>query len=235
MEKCDDQTRIAIPYVVRGMAAYTKRCQRRCGKIMRRWREADMNRGMMIRVSPRLVGSIWQIHEQMKEAWPRFCNFLRGNSRTQGNYLWAVEPNERHYPHYHMLLGRLCSPAALEEHIYQWWKRNGFDIEPAPAGVKVEVMRGDGKSYALKYVTKGSNDPVWSAMLWLSRTRSWGASRGLADPLINSQPKLPRWTPATCGPIFIDRTMIPNWRNMGIIDGEDVVKYLTPPPNLDMV
>jgi hypothetical protein len=126
-----------------------------------------------------------------------------------------------------MILGRLCSPRALEDHIYGWWKKNGFDIEPAPAGVKCEVVRGDGKSYAMKYVTKTCNDPVWSAMLWLSRTRSWGASRGLADPMTNSQPNLPRWTPATIGPIFLDQYRVPDWRYSGIISGEDVIKYIS--------
>lgn len=239
MESCVDAHHIAIPYIVRGMDAYTKRSQKRAYKIMRRWKESRMPRGMLITISPRQVGSIYQLHRKMKTLWPKFTNFLRmygvgrGVKRKypyRGAMLWAVEPNERHYSHYHMMLGKKCKKNELKNVILSWWQAHGIDIE-AP-GVDVQHVRGDGKSYALKYVTKGCTDPVWSAMLWLDRSRAWGASRVLGDPMINSHGNLPRWTSATIGPIFLDRYSIPTWRYQGIIDGADVIKYITPTETL---
>ena len=142
----------------------------------------------------------------------------------RGQYVWAVEPNERHYAHYHMLLGRRVAKKPLIDLTLKWWQDQGVDIEDP--GVEVQHAKKDPKSYVLKYVTKGSKDPIWSSMLWLARARAWGASRGLGYRGLTHRDNLPTWTPATVGPIFLDRYSVPVYEYKGIIDSGDLIKYI---------
>jgi len=109
--------------------------------------------------------------------------------RYGGIYVWAIEPTKRSYPHYHMIIARRTKKGELAQAILAWWK--SYDVDIADPGVDVQHVRGDGASYALKYVTKGCSDPLWSAMLWLTGKRLWGASRGLGNLPINSHPETP--------------------------------------------
>ena len=226
-----DETYLALPYVVRGMAEYTRRSQKRANKIMKEWKRKRLPKGMFITFSPRQVGSINKLREKIHDLWPKFMNYLRmykdpeyGHYPYRGEYVWAVEPNERHYAHYHMLLGRRVAKGPLAQLTLKWWQSNGVDIEDP--GVDVQHAKKDPKTYVLKYVTKGSKDPIWCAMLWLSRARAWGASRGLGYRRLTHNRPLPNWTPATVGPIWIDRVRIPVYDNLGIIDGGDLIKYI---------
>ena len=65
----------------------------------------------------------------------------------------------------------------MAKSILHWWKNHGTDIDHP--GVDVQYARTDPVKYALKYVAKGTTDPFWSAMLWMSGGRIWGRSIGL--------------------------------------------------------
>ena len=203
----------AIPYVVRGSESYTHRSKVRVHRIMDKWASMHMPHATMITIAPRATGSPYQRYLMMKILWMPFCNWLRMRDQktipvihtshdrdmvtfvttygTRGNYIWCMEPTKRHYPHYHMILGRrIADLDGLKYDILDWWKAHGVDI--GFYGVKVEACRGSdqARAYALKYVSKGASDPFWSAILWLTHGRIVGVSRPLAAaPLINSQAK----------------------------------------------
>jgi hypothetical protein len=181
----------AIPYIVRGSDAYTHKCKVRVHHIMDKWAGIHMPYATMITISPRGTGSPYQRYLMMKILWSKFTNWLRSKGKTKGNYLWAMEPTKRNYPHYHIILGRrIADPEGLHYDILDWWRAHGVDI--GNKGVKVEACRGSDQArhYALKYVTKGADNELWSAILWLTHGRAFGVSRPLAGaPLINSQSK----------------------------------------------
>jgi len=123
--------------------------------------------------------------------------FIKQEFPFRGAYVWAIEPHPgKHgkgpayeYPHYHMALARqIADKEGLAAWILAWWQDHGVDI--AGPGVDVQYTRGTESvaKYVTKYVTKGCNDPLWSAMGWLTGWRFWGASRVLGNLLTNSQP-----------------------------------------------
>jgi hypothetical protein len=149
--------------------------------------------------------------------------YVRREYPFRGAYLWAWEPHPgdgpaRHYPHYHLHLARMIADKeGLAQWALSWWQDHGVDI--AGPGVLVEYTRSrdDVARYAIKYVTKGCNDPLWSAIQWLTRWRVWGASRVLGKLPINSHPT----DPAN-----------PEWELIGIVP-TDMIEWILqdrPPP-----
>lgn len=204
----------AVPYVVRGSESYTHRSKVRVHRIMDKWASMHMPHATMITIAPRATGSPYQRYLMMKFLWPKFMNWLRMRDQkttyqvmigrdcensiqptitygSRGNSIWAMEPTQRHYPHYHIILGRrIADLEGFALDILDWWRAHGVDI--GRHGVKAEACRGSdqARAYALKYVSKGSSDPFWSAILWLTHGRIVGVSRPLAAaPLTNSQTK----------------------------------------------
>jgi len=165
------------PYVVRGCLEYDEKTSNRMLNIRDDWdRRPNRDLAMMITISPRAVGSMWCVHKQIKYWWPAFMDWMR-HRFTFSRYVWAMEPTKRHYSHYHLVIQGRHPKGLLAQEILSWWQRHGLDIEDP--GVDVQYARGDPCNYALKYVTKGCQDQLWSAVLWLSGGRIWGVSRGL--------------------------------------------------------
>lgn len=223
---------LSVPVVMRGMDAYTRRSQRRAYKIIKTWKAKRYPAGMMIRISPRAVGSIWRGFQTMKSLWPYFTNALRMhlNPKQPPPYIWAVEPFQSGYCHYHMIVGRRTNKADLKNWIWGWWTEAGVDMEGA--GVEVQYSRSTKavKTYALKYVTKGCKDEQWSAMLWLSGLRQWGASRVLADRRLSHTEKLPYWWRGPHESGFVWRKPPPEWTYHGVIATETALEILSNPP-----
>lgn len=142
----------------------------------------------------------WDIRDghrlRPKERCPK--EYVRTEYPYRGAYVWAIEPHPgdgpaSEYPHYHMALGRrVADKEGFALWTLAWWQSHGVDIEGP--GVDIQYARGSDQvgRYVVKYVTKGCNDALWSAMLWLTGWRSWGASRVLGNPPINSQPTDPQ-------------------------------------------
>lgn len=187
----------SISYVVRGTTEYTRRSVGRIQSVMDLWDSYHLPYGMMIRISPRSKGSIWERIKEMKALMPKFLNWLRNHQVTidgrvirpyRGLYLWGWEPFESGFPHCHIYLARKCLARRLQKDILVWWKSYGIDIEKG--GVKVQHARckDSARAYALKYVTKGFSDPLWGPIFWLSGKRTWGVSLPLAhSPQANGQ------------------------------------------------
>ena len=218
----------AIPYVVRGSETYTHRSKIRVHRIMDKWKGIGMPHATMITIAPRATGSPYQRYLMMKILWSKFTNWLRSQTSTRGNYIWCMEPTRRHYPHYHMILGRrIADLKGLELDILDWWRAHGVDI--GLKGVKAEACRGSdqARAYALKYVVKGSSDPFWSAILWLTHGRIVGVSRPLGGcPLTNSQTKYLH----TC---CTEPKKIAGWNLIGVLPSifMDMILREHPPPD----
>lgn len=165
-------------YVVRGTQEYRRRQMGRLSAMRDRWMDLRLPKGTMIRVSTRQVGSIYQHFLSMKILWPAFMDALR--HRYAGSiYIWGCEPTKRGYLHFHILTARMFPhKMELRRWVREWWRDHGGDINMN--GAYVEPVRKDAISYVMKYVTKTCEDRLWMAILWLSRRRSWGASRPLA-------------------------------------------------------
>lgn len=218
----------AIPYVVRGSESYTHRSKVRVHRIMDKWASIGMPHATMITIAPRATGSPYQRYLMMKILWSKFTNWLRSRPQYRGNYIWCMEPTKRHYPHYHLILGRrIADLDGLALDILDWWRAHGVDI--GRPGVKVEACRGSDQArmYALKYVNKGSTDPMWSAILWLSHGRIVGVSRPLAGaPLTNSQTKYLH----TC---CTDPKKVQGWDLIGVLPSifMEMILRDRPPPD----
>jgi len=167
----------SVPYVVRGTEQYHHDTKKKLLWIREAWdSQPNPDLAMFITISSRAVGSAWVRHKQMKSLWPKFMDWLRKRFQTD-RYVWACEPTKRHHTHFHLVLHGRHPKGLMAQEILQWWQSHGVDIENP--GVDVQYAREDPMGYALKYVSKGTSDYFWSALLWLSGGRIWGRSRGL--------------------------------------------------------
>ena len=177
LRRIEDGKMWSLPYVVRGTATYKTKTHNRMLDIASDWRNhKNWQKAMFITIAPRAVGSQWQIHKQVKFYWSAFMDWLRKRFLI-GNYMWAMEPTQRHYSHYHLVVQGRHPKGLMAQEILSWWKSKGMDIEDP--GVDVQYSRKDPSTYAMKYVAKGTGDKLWSSMLWLTGGRIWGVSRGL--------------------------------------------------------
>ena len=164
-----------IPYTVRGSKSYTDASKKRLARIREDW---DLVRyAMKVCIAPRAIGSMWRIHKDVKKLWPRFMDWFR--RRFQPDiYTWSMEPTKRHYSHYHLVSEGRHPKGLMAQEILHWWQGHGVDIENP--GVQVDYADGSqAVDYAVKYVEKGCNDMLWQTIMWMSRGRMWGVSRGL--------------------------------------------------------
>jgi hypothetical protein len=207
----------SIPYTVRGDPQYIQEQKKKINNIKDRW---PIDRpAMLITISPRAVGSIYQVHRQIKKVWPKLIERLRKKWGAK-HYIWAIEPTKRHYSHYHLVLSGRAPKGTLAQDILHYLQGHGIDI--ADPGVDVEYCRRDPIKYAMKYVMKGSSDVLWSSMLWLSRGRIWGRSLTLGlgqGGGENNSDGL--WTvKGVCRNIWVDELIsgILTWGEIGSLD-----------------
>jgi len=181
-KQADPTDHIAKRYCARGTDAYAERIAKRLRCIREDWdSRPNRDRATMITIAPRAIGSIWAIHKQIRTLWPAFTDWMRHRFIFTRS-IWAIEPTQRHYTHYHYVISGWHVKGLLKQTILEWFRAHGVDIEGP--GVKVslsyEVKGGrDPIGYASKYIAKGNNDLLWQGMLWMSGTRGWGVSRGL--------------------------------------------------------
>jgi hypothetical protein len=126
----------------------------------------------------------------LKVCRAKFLNVLR--NRYPGiNYVWVLEPHETGFPHNHLVVFREFTEAE-QNTIKQLWSKKyragsydrGIDITSKRSDKSIQSIR----NYLMKYMTKqfGSGEEPWTddeilfnAMVWVTSTRMWGASKNL--------------------------------------------------------
>lgn len=186
----------ALPYVVRGTEEYERRLRKRLDAIEDGWRKRGTMRCTMITIAPRAIGSVYALHTQIKGLWPRFMDWMRKRSPLT-RMIWAVEPTERHYTHYHLVISGSHTKGPWAQAILKWWQDHGVDIDQP--GVEVTTDRevgypNDPIGYASKYLRKTCRDLFWMGLMMLDNRRWWGATVGLGRGGVVETNSAGKWT-----------------------------------------
>jgi len=209
-EDADDY--LVLPYRYRGSKEYMGRSIHKFERL-RKWAQDTDQMFIHITLSPQttLFDSQVDCLFSMRDKRNTLLQYLRDKVDGKLEYIWVMEPTERGFPHFHLLVFAPWIPEI--EDLAQWWEDNGLGEKQGVDWSKPYDPQRAGRivGYLTKYLSKtfgkmamgedyaegvdtgdgltdfpkcpGGNKKLllWSAILWITRSRSYSASEGISE------------------------------------------------------